>query len=164
MELIDKGKHCSEEFCHQLDFLPMQCKLCKGFFCAEHFRYESHRCAEATSDKLSYQIPTCDLCQQTIEFKRGRDLDLCLAEHMAKCQVGNEKMKTIRRRKCSHSDCKSKDLFRVACDGCAEFFCKSHRIPEVHKCKSLTLESCAVQQAKQQQKLESRGGKKIFTV
>jgi predicted nucleic acid binding AN1-type Zn finger protein len=143
MELLDKGKHCHEAFCHQLDYLPMQCKACKHFYCSEHFKYESHSCTEA--HKLNYTIPECELCKRTIEFKRGKDLDLCLAEHMVTCEMrqtteqslvgaGIGKSSSGGSKRCAFNDCKSKDLFRVACENCDRVFCKHHRIPESHEC------------------------------
>ena len=44
MDLLDKGKHCDEESCHQLDFLPLKCKGCEKYYCSEHFKYDLHQC------------------------------------------------------------------------------------------------------------------------
>ena len=152
MELLDKGKHCQEEFCHQIDFLPMQCKACKKHFCSEHFKYEAHRCTE--SEKFNFKVPVCEICSKPIEFKRGRDLDLCLAEHLEKClrindetengnKVTNEKKPT---KKCSFEGCRSKEnVFKFECESCSQVFCNKHRIPEVHNCRVASHKSCSQQ-------------------
>ena len=153
MEVLDKAKHCQEEFCHQIDLLPMQCKACKKSFCAAHFKYDNHKCTE--SAKLDYKIPECKICNKTIEFKRDKDLDLCLAEHMQKCFISNisnrsstqpkkvtaEKSKA---KKCMYKNCKTKEIFSFNCDTCQHTFCTKHRVPEIHKCSEL-LKSCSAQ-------------------
>ena len=135
MEVLDKGKHCAEEFCHQIDLLPMKCKACGNHFCAAHFKYEAHGCKEA--DKFNYKIPTCELCHQTIEFKRHKDLDLCLAEHLEKCQMSDHSSARSKKpgKKCSLEGCRHKrDVFCFECETCGNSFCVRHRIPEDHKC------------------------------
>jgi hypothetical protein len=149
MELLDKGKHCEEEFCHQLDLLPMQCKACKKYFCSTHFKYDSHNCQQ--SNGLNYKIPICELCNKTIEFKRGKDLDLCLAEHLQNCQFNESKSSinkqmTNQKSKCQYENCKSSDVFRFECECCLQTFCNKHRIPEVHRCNRFqTGQSCSKQ-------------------
>jgi hypothetical protein len=149
MELLDKGKHCEEEFCHQLDLLPMQCKACKKYFCSSHFKYDAHNCEKSIG--LNYKIPICELCNKAIEFKRGKDLDLCLAEHLQKCQFNDIKstnnQKTIQKKsKCYFGSCKSSDVFRFECESCLQTFCNKHRIPEVHQChRYQTGQSCSKQ-------------------
>lgn len=148
MELLDKGKHCDEEFCHQLDFLPMQCKACKKHYCSEHFKFEAHGCTE--SKKLDYKIPTCELCNQTIEFKRGLDLDFCLAQHMQRCEFNensNLNRKKLADKKCNFKSCKSKEIFRFDCENCSKMYCVKHRIPEDHLCTFIShkSESCSKQ-------------------
>jgi predicted nucleic acid binding AN1-type Zn finger protein len=138
MELLDKGKHCSEETCHQLDLLPMKCKACLKYYCTEHFKYESHNCKEAL--KFNFKIPTCENCNRTIEFKRGKDLNLCLAEHLENCtldekhQTSKANRKETESKKCYFKNCKSKDVFVFECDWCAHSYCTKHRVPEVHLC------------------------------
>ena len=146
MEVLDKGKHCAEEFCHQIDLLPVKCKACGYYYCAAHFKYEAHGCKEAV--KFDYKIPTCDLCNQTIEFQRHKDLDLCLAEHMQKCQLndfrgGNKEQDEAKMKKrpakpskkCSFENCRHKrDVFCFECETCGNTYCVRHRIPEDHDC------------------------------
>lgn len=151
MELLDKGKHCNEELCRQLDYLPIQCKACLKYFCNEHFSYEAHNCKSA--EKFDYKIPTCELCNQTIEFKRGKHLDLCLAEHMQKCQLEikpTNKEKTSK--KCHFKNCKSKEVFVFKCDDCCLNYCTKHRLAEDHLCK----QTCSVQSRNKSSKTQSR--------
>jgi hypothetical protein len=150
MEVLDKGKHCEEEFCHQLDLLPMQCKACKKFFCSDHFKYEEHKCK--AGGRANYVIPTCDICKKTIEFSRHKDLDLCLAEHLQECLNLNQRDRVPKNtyksgtnsasstavgpqhKKCSFKNCKSKEVFRFQCDRCIMTYCNKHRLPEIHSC------------------------------
>ncbi|XP_077305243.1 AN1-type zinc finger protein 2A isoform X2 [Lithobates pipiens] len=47
MELPDLGKHCSEDTCKQLDFLPLKCDACEDLFCKDHITYDQHKCTFA---------------------------------------------------------------------------------------------------------------------
>ena len=141
MDTLDKGKHCSEQYCHQLDYLPTKCKACFKYFCTEHYKFEAHHCEEAK--KFDYKIPVCELCENAIEFKRGKNLDLCLAEHMEKCQL-SDKRKEKPKKICSYKNCKAKEVFRFECEKCHAIFCVKHRMPEIHLC-NLQTESCSKQ-------------------
>ena len=142
MDLSDKGKHCSEELCHQLDLLPLKCKACSKYYCSEHFKYESHNCEEAF--KFNFKIPTCQHCNQPVEFKRGKDLDLCLAEHLQKCSLTGHTAKQSKS-KCHYKHCKSKEIFVFECDSCSHSYCTKHRVPEVHSCSTSNQTSCSSQ-------------------
>ncbi len=145
METLDKGKHCAEKFCNQLDYLPMKCKACNEFFCSEHFKYENHGCEKAKM--FDYKIPVCDQCHKTIEFKRGKNLDLCLQEHMQNCQLRAEDQNSKQQMKkyCNFKSCKSKEIFRFECDECQMIFCNRHRLHEDHVTHLPSSKSCAEQ-------------------
>jgi len=49
MEFSDLGKHC--ELCRQLDYLPIQCNLCKKFYCKLHSSYSNHNCIKFEKKK-----------------------------------------------------------------------------------------------------------------
>jgi AN1-type zinc finger protein 2 len=137
MELLDKGKHCSEEYCHQFDILPAKCKACLKIFCNEHIKYDNHKCREAY--KFDYQIPTCPLCHETIEFQRGKDLNICLAEHIQNCEneESNMKKKKANKTKCSILKCKTKsNIMPFECKNCNKNFCIKHRMQEDHDCQA----------------------------
>jgi len=44
MAELDLGTHCDFASCHQLDFLPFTCSLCKQVFCLTHNVPSSHMC------------------------------------------------------------------------------------------------------------------------
>ena len=146
MDTLDKGKHCSEEYCHQLDYLPVTCNACLQVYCADHFKYEAHNCTQAK--KLDYKIPVCELCAKTVEFKRGKDLDLCLAEHMSNCRMDSSSSKPKGKKHCSYRSCKTKEGFRFECESCKGTYCVRHRMPEVHSCFATS--SCSSQIQKEQ--------------
>lgn len=150
MDTLDKGKHCSEEYCHQLDYLPMTCKACSKVFCADHFKYEAHNCELAKT--LDYKIPVCEVCEEAIEFKRDKDLDLCLAEHMENCQLYDKSKRIKAKKYCHFKSCRTKEGFRFECERCQVTFCVKHRMPEVHMCSSLA-RSCSSQMQKAQAKI-----------
>jgi predicted nucleic acid binding AN1-type Zn finger protein len=137
MDLLDKGIHCEEKFCHQLDYLPLKCKACSKNFCSEHIKYANHHCTE--SYKFNYEIPVCPLCNHTIEFQRGKDLDICLAEHIQQCELNSHmnklQIQKSQKKKCSFNNCKSKDSLRFDCQKCHNSYCIKHRIQEDHNCQ-----------------------------
>ncbi|KAK5897738.1 hypothetical protein CgunFtcFv8_015216 [Champsocephalus gunnari] len=45
------GKHCRIDSCHQHDFLPFVCDLCRGSFCLDHRSREAHACPEEPCGK-----------------------------------------------------------------------------------------------------------------
>ena len=156
MDLLDKGKHCEEEFCHQLDFLPIECKLCRRHFCSEHFKYERHGCEKASA--IDFKVPTCELCNEVIEFKRGKHMDLCLSEHLAKFHLDSDDKRESatqsnakpkkNNNKCIVKGCRSKDIINFECERCANKFCNRHRLPEVHMCAAVNNNlSCSSQAA-----------------
>lgn len=52
-ELIHIGKHCMAEGCNQLDFLPIDCPLCKRQFCKLHIKGIEHGCEEPSDITLT---------------------------------------------------------------------------------------------------------------
>lgn len=46
MEIPNLGKHCAQEHCNQLDFLPLQCR-CGKVFCSEHLNTHIQTCIES---------------------------------------------------------------------------------------------------------------------
>ncbi|XP_029411032.1 AN1-type zinc finger protein 2A isoform X2 [Nannospalax galili] len=80
MEFPDLGKHCSEQTCKQLDFLPITCDACKQDFCKDHFSYAAHKCPFAF--KKNVQVPICPLCSIPVPVKRGENPDVVVGEHM----------------------------------------------------------------------------------
>nr|KAF6350593.1 zinc finger AN1-type containing 2A [Myotis myotis] len=133
MEFPDLGKHCAEETCKQLDFLPLKCDVCEQDFCKDHFTYAAHKCPFAY--KKDVQVPVCPLCNRPIPVKKGEIPDVVVGEHMdrdCRCRPGKkEKVFTFR---CSKKGCKKKEMLPVACDQCHGNFCIQHRHPLDHSC------------------------------
>lgn len=53
MELPDVGTHCSFHECQRLDFLPIECPLCKQQFCKEHVKNTEHGCVISKNNTLT---------------------------------------------------------------------------------------------------------------
>ena len=67
MELPHIGLRCIIPECKQLDFLPIKCDACNGIFCAEHYKYSQHNCAEARES--NNVVPVCEKCQTLVPPK-----------------------------------------------------------------------------------------------
>uniref|UniRef100_A0A8D0PYH8 AN1-type domain-containing protein n=1 Tax=Sus scrofa TaxID=9823 RepID=A0A8D0PYH8_PIG len=80
MEFPDLGKHCSEETCRQLDFLPLRCDACKQDFCKDHFACAAHNCPLAY--KKDVQVPVCPLCNSPVPVRKGELADAVVGAHM----------------------------------------------------------------------------------
>lgn len=138
MEFPDLGKHCSESFCRQMDFLPVKCDACEQIFCYNHFTYSQHQCPSAY--KKDVQVPVCPLCNAPVPNKRGELPDVAVSAHLdndCKSDPAVKKRKIYTNR-CNKKGCKVKELIKVNCDSCCLNFCLSHRHPQDHECKGAT--------------------------
>jgi len=134
MEFPDLGKHCSESFCRQIDFLPVKCDACQKVFCSDHFTYTSHQCPSAY--KKDVQVPVCPLCSSPVPMKRGDMPDIAVSAHIdndCKSDPAVKKRKIYTNR-CNKKGCKVKELIKVTCDSCQLNFCLTHRHPQDHEC------------------------------
>lgn len=130
MEFPDLGKHCAEESCHKLDFLPMKCDSCDKVFCSEHFSYIKHSCPGA--HKKDIQVPVCPLCGEPVPTPRGTSPDESVGQHIDRyCKSDTKKIFTNR---CSFKNCKKKELIPVTCSTCNLNFCLRHRHSVDHDC------------------------------
>ncbi|XP_021373510.1 AN1-type zinc finger protein 1-like [Mizuhopecten yessoensis] len=73
-EFPDLGKHCSVQFCKQIDFLPFDCDGCGKSFCVDHKFPDDHKCDQvnintATGDYTGDRSYSC-----TFEGCQGREL------------------------------------------------------------------------------------------
>ncbi|XP_042636966.1 AN1-type zinc finger protein 2A [Orycteropus afer afer] len=135
MEFPDLGKHCSENTCKQLDFLPLTCDACKQDFCKDHFTLAAHRCPFAFRKDI--QVPVCPLCNSPVPVKKGELPDVVVGEHMdqdCRHNAGRSREKIFTYR-CSKEGCKRKEMLQVACDECHGSFCLRHRHPLDHGCQ-----------------------------
>lgn len=89
-ELPEIGKHC--EICKRLDFLPVECTLCRGIFCRNHLAYDQHKCPNPPSldgdiaHKASTVVPfkKCDMkdCDEKLHSPiqcTGCEKNFCVA-------------------------------------------------------------------------------------
>ena len=58
------GKHCTDLTCRQRDYLPIKCKYCSKYYCADHYSVESHKCPEHM--KAAKKVFSCPLCNKII--------------------------------------------------------------------------------------------------
>mmetsp|Transcript_37408 Transcript_37408/g.38092 ORF Transcript_37408/g.38092 Transcript_37408/m.38092 type:complete len:271 (-) Transcript_37408:131-943(-) len=137
MEFENLGKHCEVKTCHQKDFLPFKCDVCKLTLCLTHRPYAAHNCAgDQAKDMTSVD---CPVCGRGIRLTRCDDADLIWETHFnTECtqQPRNNKSDV---KKCCAQDCIHKlgpsNTFQ--CPKCFRKVCLSHRIPEDHQCSSL---------------------------
>ncbi|XP_050070908.1 AN1-type zinc finger protein 2A [Anopheles maculipalpis] len=131
MEFPNLGKHCSEEFCNKLDFLPMKCDACGAIFCSDHFSYKDHACPSAY--KKDVQVPICPLCGDPVPTPRDVSPDVTVGAHIDRfCKSDRKKIYTNR---CSYRNCKKKELIPVNCSVCRLNFCLKHRHTTDHDCQ-----------------------------
>uniref|UniRef100_A0A2M4BY54 Putative arsenite inducuble rna associated protein aip-1 n=1 Tax=Anopheles marajoara TaxID=58244 RepID=A0A2M4BY54_9DIPT len=131
MEFPNLGKHCSEQHCHKLDFLPMKCDACGAIFCSEHFSYKDHACPSAY--KKDVQVPICPLCGEPVPTPRDVSPDVTVGAHIdQQCRSERKKIYTNR---CSFGNCKKKELIPVKCTVCQLNYCLRHRHTTDHNCQ-----------------------------
>jgi len=128
------GKHCSESFCRQIDFLPVNCDACQKTFCSDHFTYSKHNCPSAY--KKDVQVPVCPLCSAPVPAKRGEIPDVAVSLHIDNDCASDPavKKRKIYTNRCSKKGCKVKELIPVNCDSCHLNHCLTHRHPQDHSC------------------------------
>uniref|UniRef100_A0A182LYQ0 AN1-type domain-containing protein n=1 Tax=Anopheles culicifacies TaxID=139723 RepID=A0A182LYQ0_9DIPT len=130
MEFPNLGKHCSEQYCNKLDFLPMKCDACGAIFCSDHFSYKDHTCPSAY--KKDVQVPICPLCGDPVPTPRDVSPDVTVGAHIDRfCKSDRKKIYTNR---CSFRNCKKKELIPVNCSVCRLNFCLKHRHTTDHDC------------------------------
>ncbi|KXJ82782.1 hypothetical protein RP20_CCG011215 [Aedes albopictus] len=161
MEFPHLGKHCSEQYCRKLDFLPMKCDACGEIFCSEHFSYQTHSCHSA--HKKDVQVPICPLCGDPVPTARDVSPDVTVGAHIDQfCKSEKKKIYTNR---CSYKNCKKKELVPFSCGVCKRNYCLKHRHTLDHECsgasggggvppRSLAAQA-AVQRQQQQQSSRS---------
>jgi predicted nucleic acid binding AN1-type Zn finger protein len=131
----DLGKHCSQESCNQLDFLPFHCDGCDKFFCAEHRSYRDHKCPNANMRDRVVQI--CPVCSSSVFQVFNEDPSLTLRTHAesGNCNPNNKIKKPP---SCPVKRCKETLTFANSnvCKSCGVKTCLKHRFPSDHACSS----------------------------
>ena len=69
-DLLSVGRHCAFPECHQLDFLPFECKDCRQSFCQEHRSATAHKCS---APRREPDALVCPLCALAIRPRQGED-------------------------------------------------------------------------------------------
>ncbi|ODM92148.1 AN1-type zinc finger protein 2B [Orchesella cincta] len=151
MEFPHLGKHCSEDHCRRLDFLPVKCDGCSKIFCGDHYSYVGHNCPAAY--KKNVQVPACPLCNALIpgkadevslycHFRIHGDLpDIRVSRHIdadCKSDTAVTRRTKVYNNRCSLKGCKQKELVPVLCDRCNLNYCLKHRHPQDHSCDNAT--------------------------
>jgi len=134
VDFLSIGKHCKEESCKQLDFLPFKCEHCREQFCVDHYESSKHNCQHLV-DKDS-RLPQCPLCMQYItKGTRGVDDNAQVERHIqSNCTSHVVPKKKPKKNRCSTSKCKQHSLIPFSCDKCFQQFCVRHRHPGDHNC------------------------------
>eukprot|EP00928_Gymnodinium_smaydae_P038003 TRINITY_DN26308_c0_g1_i1.p1 TRINITY_DN26308_c0_g1~~TRINITY_DN26308_c0_g1_i1.p1 ORF type:complete len:361 (+),score=61.79 TRINITY_DN26308_c0_g1_i1:76-1158(+) len=125
--------HCNHPYCHQLDFLPFKCDLCKKVFCQNHFAHANHQCENAGHN--SVQVILCPVCHKTIRIQAGEDPNATWDRHWtsdcSRLPAPKEQPST-----CPVIGCKQKLSLsnRFTCSRCRQTVCLHHRMEEHHAC------------------------------
>ncbi|GJN94394.1 hypothetical protein Rhopal_007474-T1 [Rhodotorula paludigena] len=114
---LDIGRHCSEDSCRQLDFLPF-------------------------SSLADNRIPSCPLCATPISFPPGTDPNIPMDAHLSSScptlhpHLSSSTASFARKspNECHAPKCHTKMVVPIQCDACREKFCPRHRFASDHAC------------------------------
>jgi len=152
MDFTHVGAHCAVSTCNQQDFLPYVCDTCKGSYCSNHRTFKSHDChGESMRDINSI---SCPVCHETVKFNRAQDVNLVWEDHFANmCSKSSSSTKP--QLKCSLKTCGVKlgPSNKFLCPKCSNLVCLSHRVPEDHKCISISINNQATHRSTAQPSL-----------
>jgi len=134
VDFLSIGKHCSEETCKQLDFLPFKCDDCARQFCVDHFEPTKHNCKNVV--EKDSRLPQCPLCMQYLsKGVRGVDDNAQVERHIqSNCKLHLLTNSKPKKNKCATSKCKQRSLIPFTCGSCYQQFCVRHRHPGDHAC------------------------------
>ncbi|CAM6096252.1 unnamed protein product [Calypogeia fissa] len=126
------GRHCAEETCHQLDFLPFECDCCKKMFCLDHRSYKAHDCTKA--DLKDTSVIICPVCTATVKKVFGEKEDSTLQKHNDSRDC-NPALRSVKP-KCPVKGCKELLTFsnKYNCKSCRKDLCLKHRHSTAHVC------------------------------
>lgn len=133
-EFPDLGKHCSVDFCKQIDFLPFTCDRCFKVFCLEHRSFGKHQCPNANKHDVTVVI--CPLCAKGVRLIPDEDANITWETHVnTDCDPSNYE-KATKKKKCPVTGCKELLTFSntIKCRDCSVDHCLKHRFGLDHKC------------------------------
>jgi predicted nucleic acid binding AN1-type Zn finger protein len=140
-EFYNVGKHCDHPTCHQKDFLPFECELCKHTYCLDHRDLADHACGAIHQHLMESTIPVCPLCDAPVSKREPlEDNNLVIMRHWESGQCPKNGGHTVAKKKqktCSHDKCSEYKVL-THCRTCNEEFCLNHRLEADHKCKKAT--------------------------
>eukprot|EP00897_Mesotaenium_endlicherianum_P001190 jgi/Mesen1/11071/ME000099S10519 len=134
LEFPDLGRHCSQESCQLIDFLPFKCDKCSKVFCLDHRSYAGHSCPHASSGDATVII--CPLCAKSVRLVPNEDPNVTWNRHgTTSCDPSNYARAT-QKRKCPVAGCREVLTFSnvVRCKGCGKDTCLKHRFGPDHAC------------------------------
>eukprot|EP01134_Creolimax_fragrantissima_P007722 CFRG7722T1 len=112
MEFPNAGKHCAQDDCNLLDFLPFTCGQCKKVTCLEHKGYTAHNCSE--SYKLDIKVPVCPVCKSPVPIKRGEDPNIRMTIHIDEgCKAELQTTKKAYTNSCYAKNCKKREAIPI---------------------------------------------------
>jgi AN1-type zinc finger protein 2 len=132
---LNIGKHCANEDCNQLDFLPFECKLCKSFYCSEHRGFVNHisSCPGRTeTHKFSATVVLCPVCCEPVNgtsstHSTPEQINRLVNRHI---EEGCPKI-LIKAKNCTV--CRKSNVVPIVCK-CGGTFCSRHRFKTDHLC------------------------------
>ncbi|KAL5708200.1 Zinc finger AN1 and C2H2 domain-containing stress-associated protein 16 [Ranunculus cassubicifolius] len=133
-EFPDLGKHCSVDYCKQIDFLPFTCDRCDKVFCLEHRSFGKHQCPNA--NKFDVTVVICPLCAKGVRLIPDEDANITWEKHVnTDCDPSNY-VKATKKKKCPVTGCRELLTFSntIKCRDCTIDHCLKHRFGPDHKC------------------------------
>ncbi|GAA6059511.1 hypothetical protein JCM10212_002254 [Sporobolomyces blumeae] len=141
---LEIGRHCSEQSCRQLDFLPFKCPSCQLPFCSQHWRPPSgHSCSQYDLTLYDNRVPSCPLCSTPVPIPPSTDPNVSMDRHLSlACAVLNPTLAAAKvagspatTNECQAARCRVKLIVEIRCDECGGKFCPSHRYGRDHRCR-----------------------------
>lgn len=129
------GGHCEYQSCHQNDFLPFKCDVCRKKFCLSHCNYLAHQCiGNGIKDMTSLD---CPLCGKSVKFSKSDSADAIWNDHYA--TICTQTQSTKHPSKCYKSSCNINlgPSNSFLCNKCKQNVCLTHRSCESHDCKGM---------------------------
>jgi len=138
-EFYNVGKHCDHATCHQRDFLPFTCELCKKTLCLEHRDFADHSCIKIEEQLAESTVPVCPVCDKPVSKKYPtEDNNIVISRHWDNGECSNKaKPKKSNKLRCHHAGCNQSKLL-LDCKSCQQSYCLTHRLQEDHTCVAKT--------------------------